>query len=75
MSKKPEISSMILFRSIIQVIDNLTLPLIIQIRDKCNEVIMLKTQPPVIEEPDEFKTWRTPQMPHGGFDLYRNNTR
>ena len=80
MTNKIEISSKLLFKSIIQVIDNLTLPLVIQIRDKCNEVIIAKSKPVVIEEPDEFKTWRVKPIPSydqtiydGGFGIYRSN--
>lgn len=82
MTNKIEISSKLLFKSIIQVIDNLTLPLVIQIRDKCNEVIILKSQPVVVEEPDEFKTWRVKPIPSydqtiyaEGFGIYRSNTK
>lgn len=54
---KDPISGRLLTGSILSILDNLPLVLVVQIRDKCNDLIASKGEP-IFKEPEEFKTWR-----------------
>ena len=55
--KKP-ISGRLVTASILDVIKNLPLPQVIQIRDLCNETIQCEIARAPKEVADEFRTWR-----------------